>query len=298
MPRPARFVDAHVHLWDLSNIGYPWLTPPFDDAGLMGSVEPIAATYQLDDYLDDARGWNVTDIVHVDAGAHPAAALDETRWLQGMADMRGMPNAIVAFSPLDDPEVEALLERQASFPNVRGVRHIANWHPDPAKSYTPANLLDDPQWRAGYALLGRYGLSFDFQLYPGQMKAAAALAATHPDIPVIINHAGMPIEEGGETEWRDGLAALAALPHVAIKLSGFGIVDQGWTVESIRPLILQIIDQFGVDRCMFASDFPTDKLFGPFDRHLQAYCDITADFSDDERDALFASNAERLYRIG
>lgn len=298
MTRPARFVDAHVHLWDLSHIAYSWLTPPFSDDGVMGSVEAIAKTYLLDDYLADAAGWNVTGIVHIDAGADPAAALDETRWLQAMADTRGMPNAIVGFAPLDDPKVEAILEAQASFPNVRGIRHIANWHPDPGKTYTPANLLDDPQWRAGYALLGKYGLSFDLQIYPGQMQAAAALAAKHPDVPVMINHAGMLVDEGGEAEWRTGLAALAALPHVAIKLSGFGIVDHNWTTERIRPLILHAIDVFGIDRCMVASDFPTDKLFGSFDRHLQAYSDITADFSADERDALFAANAARLYRIG
>ena len=48
------FVDAHVHLWDLDHIRYPWLMPPFADDGPNGSVEAIAATYLLDDYLADA----------------------------------------------------------------------------------------------------------------------------------------------------------------------------------------------------------------------------------------------------
>ena len=53
------FVDAHIHLWDLTRIRYPWLTPPFDDNGPNGSVEAIAHTYLLDDYLADAKAWNV-----------------------------------------------------------------------------------------------------------------------------------------------------------------------------------------------------------------------------------------------
>ena len=97
------FIDAHVHLWDLDRIAYPWLQPPFADDGPNGSVEPIAKTYLIDDYLADAAGWDVRGIVHIDAGADAGAALAETEWLQGMADARGMPNAIVAFAALDDP---------------------------------------------------------------------------------------------------------------------------------------------------------------------------------------------------
>lgn len=300
MVRPTRFVDAHVHLWDLAKIAHPWLMPPFSDDGVMGSVEPIASDYLLDDYLDDAKGWNVTGMVHVDAGAAPEAALDESAWLQAIADERGMPQAIVAFAALDAPDAADILQQQAAFANVRGIRHIANWHDDPGKSYTPRNLLEDEDWQRGYALLAKFGLSFDLQIYPSQMKAAAALAARYPDIPVILNHAGMPIEPGedGFAEWREGMAALAALPHVSTKISGFGIVDHGWTVDSIRPYVLTAIDLFGSDRAMFASDFPTDKLFGSFDMHLVAYATIIADFSAEERDALFAANAERIYRIG
>ena len=64
------FVDAHVHLWDLSHIRYPWLTPPFTP-GPAGVTAPIAVDYGLDDYLADAAKWNVKGFVHVDAGADP-----------------------------------------------------------------------------------------------------------------------------------------------------------------------------------------------------------------------------------
>ena len=70
MTRPP-FVDAHVHLWDLGHIRYPWLTPPFNENGPNGSTEPIARTYLLDDYLADAGKWDIRGIVHIDAGAAP-----------------------------------------------------------------------------------------------------------------------------------------------------------------------------------------------------------------------------------
>lgn len=290
------FIDAHVHLWDLAQLSYPWLTPPFADDGPNGSVEAIARDYGLDDYLVDTSGWDVRGIVHVDAGADPRHALHETRWLQNMADTRGMPNGIVAFADLSYPDVDALLEAHVAHANVRGIRHIANWHADPVRTYTPRDITQDQDWQRGYALLARHGLSFDLQAYPGQFPALAKLFERHPDIPVMINHAGMMVP-GEEAEWRDGIAALAKLPHVAIKLSGFGFTRRPFDVETARGIILSAIDAFGTERAMVASDFPTDKLFGGFDQMLSAYVDIVGDFTEAERRAMFAGNANRLYRL-
>ncbi|KQN37043.1 amidohydrolase [Sphingomonas sp. Leaf407] len=291
------FIDAHVHLWDLDHLRYPWLTPPFADDGPNGSVEPIARTYLLDDYRADAGAWDVRGIVHVDAGAEASAALDETRWLQGMADTAGMPNAIVAFADLSHPDVDTLLAAHAAHANVRGIRHIVNWHADPRRTYTPRDVTHDDAWAAGYARLAAHGLSFDLQAYPGQFPHLARLIERHPETPVMVNHMGMCVP-GEEAEWRAGLTALAALPHVAIKLSGIGFTYRSWTLEQARGLVLTAIDRFGTDRAMVASDFPTDKLFGSFAATLGAYDTITADFGDAERRALFAGNANRLYRLG
>lgn len=294
------FVDAHVHLWNLHGpIRYPWLTPPFSDEGPNGSVEKIAVDYALDDYLVDAAKWNVVGMVHVDAGADAAQALDETRWLQGIADSRGMPNGLVAFAALDDPHVDALLERQASFRNVRGIRHIVNWHPDPRRTYSAADATLRPEWERGFGLLAKHGLSFDLQCYPAQMAHIAGIAARHPDVPVMINHAGMPVlsDPDGRTAWRHGMTALASLPQVSVKISGLGFIDRRWTVEAMRPFVLETIELFGTNRAMFASDFPTDKLFADFDTCLGALDAITAGFSDDERRDLFGRNAARLYRL-
>ncbi len=297
MARDLPFIDAHVHLWDLDRIAYPWLTPPFADDGPNGSVEPIATTYLLDDYLGDAAGWDVRGIVHVDAGAEASAALAETEWLQGLHDARGMPNAIVAFAALDDPGVEALLDAHAAHHAVRGIRHIVNWHPDPRRTYSSRDVTQDAAWARGFALLGKYQLSFDLQAYPGQFAGLAKLIARHPETQVIINHTGMAVP-GEWDQWRAGMTALAALPNVATKLSGMGFTHRPWTLEQARPYILEAIDLFGADRAMFASDFPTDKLFGSFAQHLDAYDAITGDFAEDERRALWGRNADRIYRLG
>ncbi len=293
------FIDAHIHLWDLDHLRYGWLSAPFDDTGVNGSTEAIASTYLPSHYQADATGFNVRGTVHIDAGAHPDDALAETQWLQKLHEQTGLPTAIVAFARLNDPKVEALLETHTQHSAVRGIRHILNWHSNPYFSYTPANLLEDPQWQAGYALLARYGLSFDLQIYENQMAASAALAAKHPDIPVMLNHAGMPVNDGDGylSRWEAGLKALAAQPNVSVKISGMGFANRHWTTETIRPLVLTVIDIFGTDRVMFASDVPTDKLFSDYKTIIESFDAVTGDFSEAERKAMFAGNANRLYRL-
>lgn len=294
------FVDAHVHFWDLGRLRYPWLTPPFAADGPNGSVEAIAQTYRPADYRREMARWNVVGAVHVDAGAHPDDALAETEWLEELAGAEGLPNAIVAFAALDDPDLDARLAVQARHGRVRGIRHIVNWHDRPQRSYTPHDVTRDDGWRRGFARLAEHGLSFDLQCYPGQMPGLAELFARHPDIPVILNHAGMAVldDPDGAGEWRRGLAALAACPQVAVKLSGFGFHRRDWTVDFVRDTVRTVIDLFGPDRAMFASDLPTDRLFGHIDAQMEACHAAVVDFSEEERRALFGRNADRIYRLG
>lgn len=294
------FVDAHIHLWDLAHIRYPWLTPPFDGEGPNGSAEAIARDYGVADYRAALARWNVVGAVHIDAGADATEALRETEWLERQADETGLPTGIVAYADLADAHADALLARHAAFPRVRGIRQIVNWHADPRRTYSGRDVTRDDAWQAGFARLAHHGLSFDLQCYPGQMPGLVPLFERHPRVPVIVNHLGMPVmsDPDGLADWRQGMTALAALPHVAVKLSGLGFVWRDWTFERVRPLLRETIALFGPDRCLFASDAPTDTLFAPIDRYMDAYHAVAEDFGEDERRAMFARNADRVYRLG
>jgi len=293
-------IDAHHHLWDLQRNSYPWLTanPPLPSVA--GDVSPIAHTYDVEDYLAEAKPHNIVKSVHVDAGIASSDPFAETRWLQDVADVHGFPHAIVAGARLDAADIESILEGLQAFPNVRGIRHIVNWHVDPVKTYVDRpDLLIDPNWKKGFQLLRHYGLSFDLQLYPSQMKDAAALARTNSDIPIIVNHAGMPVDRdaGGLSEWREGMRLLAECENVFVKISGLGMVDWNWSVQSISPFISRAVDLFGFDRCMFGSNFPVDRLYSSFDTLYEAFYRICDPFSDDEKEKLFLGNAARIYRL-
>ena len=293
-----KVVDPHVHLWNLERLHYPWLAEP--QLGFGGDNRLLAKTYPMADFMADAEGVEVLAVVHIDAGHDPANPLAETQWLQSLADAGGFPQGIVAYADLSQPDVESLLQAHAAHRNVRGIRQILNVHADPRYDYVGRHFMREPAWHRGFALLKKFGLSFDLQIYPTQMAEAAQLARAHPDTPLILNHTGMFVDRdsvAGWRQWRDGMRELAACPNVRAKLSGLGMVDHHWTVESIRPYVLETLDAFGVERCMFASNFPVDRLHGSYRAVWEAFAQVTRGASEAEHAALFRDNATRIYRL-
>jgi predicted TIM-barrel fold metal-dependent hydrolase len=292
--------DPHHHLWDLSLHRYPWLVNEQDPERFSGDDSSIRQSYLVTDYLADTAGWRVDKSVHVEAGFDRGDPVAETAWLQSIADRHGYPHGIVASASLHDSRVEALLEAHCSHANVRGIRQILNWHADPHKTYTTrADYMADPAWRRGFAQLRRYGLSFDIQIYPGQMREAAGLAGDFPDVQIVLNHTGMPVDRDAEAieSWRTGMRLLARQPNVAVKISGLGMCDWHWTRDTIRPFVRETIEAFGSGRCMFASNFPVDRVYSSFEVLYSAFDSITKDFTASERRGLFHDNAVRFYRL-
>jgi predicted TIM-barrel fold metal-dependent hydrolase len=132
------------------------------------------------------------------------------------------------------------------------------------------------------------------------MPDAAALAARHPGIQLLLNHTGLPLRRDPAylEGWRQQMRTLAAQPNIAAKISGLGMFEPDWTADSIRPLVLDTIEIFGIDRCLFASNFPVDRLASGYDAIWQAFDEITAEFSEPERRKLFHDNAAHFYRLG
>jgi predicted TIM-barrel fold metal-dependent hydrolase len=264
---------------------------------MLGDLKPIACDYLLRDYRADTANYDVVGSVHIEAV--PADPVIETRWLQETTKSEGLPSGIVARLELHKPDAEKVIAEQTNFPKVRGVRHIVNWHRDPKYTFTDHDFLTDDAWLAGFRWLRKYDLSFDLQLYPAQMGAAAELARRNPETLIIVNHAGMPLErdEAGLALWRDGMRQPGTELNVVAKVSGLGMVEWGWSEASIRPFVLGVIDRFGVDRVMFGSNFPVDRPYSSFDTLYRSFESIVASFSESEKDQLFCDNALRHYRL-
>ena len=100
-----------------------------------------------------------------------------------------------------------------------------------------------------------------------------------------------------ESCYPSGMAIAAQAPNVRCKISDLGMGDNNWTVDSIHPYVLRCIETFGVERSFFSSNWPVDWLFSSYDTLVDAYTEITADFTRDEQETLFSKNAKALYNI-
>ena len=68
-------------------------------------------------------------------------------------------------------------------------------------------------------------------------------------------------------------------------------------VEAQKPYFMHMIECFGPERCMFESNYPVDKLSVSYHVLWNAFKKLTADFSDDEKNAMFHDTASQIYKI-
>jgi predicted TIM-barrel fold metal-dependent hydrolase len=289
--------DAHQHFWDIERNYHPWLRDEPPIPFRYGDYRAIRRRYLPADYLADAASHQVVRTVYVEAEWDPADPIGETRYIERLRAQTGLPTVMVAQAWLDRDDCAAVLEQQGSFGFVRSIRHKPRANAS-AGDGAPGGMTD-PAWRAGFARLAPAGLHFDLQTPWWHLAEAAALAADFPDTTIILNHTGLPSDRSPDAlaAWKQAIGRLAACPNAMIKISGLGQPGQAWTVAANRGVVLAAIEAFGVERSMFASNFPVDSLCASFDTIFSGFRQIVADFAAHEQRALFHDNAVRIYRM-
>jgi L-fuconolactonase len=205
----------------------------------------------------------------------------------------------------------------------RGVRQSASWNEDPEvlgplAGRVPAGLYCNGKFREGFAVLRRLGLSFDAWLLEPQLPDLIELAQAFPETTIVLDHVGTPLgiaAYAGKREerfgvWRESIRALAKCPNVVVKLGGLAMPFAGFSsfnasprvssealAHEWKPYIDACIEAFGAARCMFESNFPVDSLTCSYATLWNAFKRLAANYSSDERTALFSRTAARVYRL-
>ena len=289
---------------------------------------------------DTNSGHNIVSTVFIECGAKyktdgPAALqpVGETEFVDAIAAISASGDygatriaaGIVGHANLllgDDvvPVLEAHIE--AGGGRFRGIRHSVPWDASDdvpvIRGKRPPHLLIDGDYRAGFAQLARFGLSYEGWLYHPQLPELTDLARAAPDTTIILNHFGGPLGVGpyaGKREevfaqWQTDLAELASYPNVVAKLGGLNMFINGFgwhdmakpptseaLVAATRPYFEYAIEQFGVDRCMFESNFPVDMLSCSYNILWNSFKKMTADRPAADRAKLFHDTATRIYRL-
>ncbi|MGB8859330.1 MAG: amidohydrolase family protein [Ilumatobacteraceae bacterium] len=306
-------VDPHHHLWPAGG----------------------ALPYGLDQlHADVGSGHRVEQTVFVECraayrteGAAEFAPVGETEFVAAQArrDSPLLISAIVAHADLRLANLDDVLDAHdaAGEGLFRGVRHALS-HPHHPEALSipgraPAGLSADSAFRAGLARLGERGLTYDTWHYHYQNREFLDLARAVPGTTMVLDHFGTPLGVGPYasqreeifTQWQHDVAEIARCENVVAKLGGLAMRDNGfgWDAASRPPTsaefvaaqgryYLHAIECFGPQRCMFESNFPVDRFSLSYRTVWNAFKQLTAEFSPEERTAMFSGTARRVYRLG
>ena len=313
--------DPHHHLWDYrgsrylldelladTSSGHNVVSTVFVECGAMYR----SARREPDERL---RPVGETEFVNGAAAMSASGGYGETAACAG----------IVSFADLTlGKRVREVLEAHSSASTrFRGIRHATGWHAHDAirnsHTFPTKGLMMDTRFREGFAELGKLDMSFDAWFYHEQLPEFVDLARAYPEVRCILDHFGGPLGigpyEGKRDEvfafWKNAISELAKCPNVHAKLGGLVMPINGFgfhkraapatsteLVNATRDYYLHTIECFGVERCMFESNFPVDKRSCSYHVLWNAFKRLTSEFSEQEKACLFHDTAAKVYKIG
>lgn len=313
-------IDPHHHLWDTPHRGSYFLPDLLAD---IGGGHNIVSTVYLE-----------CQSMYREDGPTEMAPVGEVEFVNGVAAMSASGNygscrvaeGIIGYADLRlGNSVRNVLEAEiaAGGGRFRGIRQGVAWDGDPsvgkyASRAVPPHLVCDAKFREGFRELAKLGLSFESWQYHPQLPDAVDLARAFPETTIILNHVGGVLGVGPYSghrseilsQWKKHIKTMAECPNVNVKLGGAGMTSFGFALHerdvppsseelaaNWRPYIEPCIEAFGVNRCMFESNFPPDKQSCGYTELWNAFKRITAGASASEKTALYSGTAARVYRI-
>ncbi|MFF1571677.1 amidohydrolase family protein [Leifsonia sp. NPDC058292] len=275
-------VDAHLHLWNLERVSYPWLTE---------SLGPIHRTFEFGEVRPQLVQAGVDRVVLVQA----ANSVDDSEAMFAVADGFEEVAGVVAWVDLLDPaRAHGQLDAWQARPGFVGVRHLIHDEPDP-------DWLGRHAVRRSLALLAERGLAFDvIGVLPRHLEHAVAIATELPTLRLVIDHLGTPPVGGADPEtWRTLMTELAARQNVFVKLSGLTTLGPAGHADAddLRPWVDHALDAFGPSRMLFGGDWPVSTLADPYAATVATTRSLLAPLTPTERADILTHSAERAYAL-
>ncbi|HWE58624.1 MAG TPA: amidohydrolase family protein [Solirubrobacteraceae bacterium] len=274
-------IDAHHHVWSLAVRPQPW-TDPF----------PILArSYDLDDLRPALAACNIDATVVVQTVTVP----EETPELLSLAEDEPIIGGVLGWVDLTTTDISDRISRLRSGRGghyLVGIRHQVQEEPG-------SGWFEQPAVRDGLRVLAAHNLTYDLIIRSDQLQGAVGLVEAIPELSFVLDHGGNPDIAGEEIEsWSQGISELAALPNVAVKLSGLVTrAGHDWNLEQLRPYTDHLLSAFGCSRVLFGSDWPVSLLRCGYEQVLATAEELTGGLSSQERQAVFGSNALSWYRL-
>ena len=276
------FIDTHLHLIYRDRLGYAWTS---------GIPSLATGDFTLADYAALIAGRGVTGALFMEAGVDDADYKTEARFIAGLVGENGLMGQIASCRPEEDAGFDDWLDECEGL-KVHGFRRILHVMPD--------ELSQTQTFRRNLAKIGARGWAFDICVLARQLPIALDLARACPDQPLVLDHCGVPdIAGGGFSEWAKGISALAALPHVHVKMSGISAYCAAGTMNlaTLQPWVDHVVAAFGSERMVWGGDWPVVNLGTGLPEWVDLSRDLLSGLSDAEQTQVASATARRVYRL-
>jgi predicted TIM-barrel fold metal-dependent hydrolase len=274
-----RYIDAHAHIWTPDLAHYP-----------------LASGFKVEDM--DPKSFTAEELLAVcrplGVGRVNLIQMSYYRFDNSyMLDMiklypdRFVGTAIV--DPLGEAPGRAMADLKPK--GVRAFRIAPNFSQLP-----PARWLEPPGYSAMFDAAAKGGQALSCLIDPSGFAEVDRMCARFPETTVIIDHLGRIGVSGTiAPEEVEALRALAKHKNVLVKVGAFyALGKKAAPYLDLAPLIRQVVQAFGADRCLWESDSPFEVTRGKYAESLALVRDRLDFLTDDQKEALLWRTAERV----
>ena len=275
-----QIIDAHQHFWNYHPVTHSWITEEMAD---------LKKNYLPADLIQIYYQYSISGCVAVQADQSEA----ETRFLIDLAANHEFIKGVVGWIDLRSGNIHEQLGEYKKFNILKGFRHVL-------QSEANRDMMIGKDFQRGIKALEEFGFSYDLLIFCDQLNYSATLASLYPEQVFVLDHMGKPnIRKKEIGDWKKGIIALAANKNAYCKISGMvteaSLYD--WKPGEFVPYMDIIVENFGVDRIMFGSDWPVCLLAGSYGEILNIVQSYFSSFSLEDQQKVFALNAIKFYKI-
>lgn len=274
-------IDSHHHLWAINDTDYVWMSEAHE-------------VIRRDFLISEMRTAFATGGIDGSVVVQARQMIKETQWLLGLADESPQIRGVVGWVSLMEKAGELHLERFATHPKLKGVRHVVHDEPDD-------DFILRPDFNAGISRLKTYGLIYDILIFGKHLPQTLRFVDQHPQQEFVVDHIAKPqiVKGAFDQAWADGIRELGKRDHVSCKISGMltEVRDANWDLDLLQPYFDTVFEAFGPRRVMYGSDWPVCLLREPYHVWARTAGQLANALSVDEKTAFWGGNASRIYQL-
>lgn len=277
-------IDAHIHIWDINNLDYKWLE----------QFPELNRTMLLSDYNKAIGNVNIEKFIYMQSECHPSQYLDEIKWVESIAEKDPRLAAIIPWAPIHAGKaVSNTLESFHSNQKIKGVRQLI-------QNQSEMDFCLKPQFIEGIKLLGEYNLHFELTISPAQFPSVIKMVEQCPETLFILDHVGNPNILNNEFRpWAAYIKAFSETGNHYCKFSNFvcNADLNHWNIDDLKPYSDHIIETFGTDRIIWASDWPHALRASSWSKWFDTAIELTEGLSTEALKKIFYDNAKTFYNL-